>query len=170
MFKVIEQSKHVDYLEKEFRNLYLDKPLYYFWQNFTEGKQAQKIRMIYDAWFINLPSVDNWYLEPIKGNQELTKFIDRASPIKYQRYYKGRFSKNYLYPLFIELEGVNCPWIRGGEYDIFFSNRDKFLKYFKEEFFQYSYERSPQGWLGYKEEYQWFGDNFISGESVIRLG
>lgn len=170
MYKVSELSLDLDKLEQEFKESYSDQPLFYFWKNYIVGRQQQNIRVKHDAWFDCLPDSYNLCINPIKGNPELHRFRDLAFPIKYQKQNRSSFSDTYLYPLFIELQNVNCPWIRGGEYDLMFSGKDKFLKYFKEEFFKYSYSRSSQGWFERKEEYQWFGDNFISGENLIRLG
>lgn len=161
LYKVVESSENLESLEREFLETNPESSLFYFWRDFIVGKQ--NIRVKQDIW---INSLLDWYIEPIKGNPELYRFLDKAFSIQCQKHFRGEFSKNYMHPKFIKLENVGCPWIRGGEYDLYFSSKDKFLRYFKEKFFAYS----PLPWTQHKEEYIWFGDNFVDGVNLIRLG
>jgi hypothetical protein len=164
MYKVVPLTKDLRHLQQQFSEMYPGFPLRYFWEDLFIGRQRQKLRIKCDIW---VNDMIDWYIEPIKGNPELYKFMNDSFPIQCQKQYRGQVER-YIYPRFIELDNVNCPWIRGGEYDLLFSDKDKFLTYFKEEFFLYS--SWTGNWVDYKEEYTWFADNFVNGINLIRLG
>lgn len=179
LYEVVPCSKDINKLQETYytnlERFNKSKPyLYYHYKDLREGKQKQKIR-VSSVWASDVVNIIegnwDWEIEPIKHNQGLDIFRELSFNLPCDLVYKGKVSRR-IYPEFIELKEVGCPWIRGGEYDIHFINKDTFLKYFKEEFFAYSTwtDGKAEKWVNYKEDYQFFADTFVNGKHLIRLG
>jgi hypothetical protein len=175
LYEVVPCSKDINKLQETYytnpERLNRSKPyLYYHYKDRRTGKQKQKIRFS-SVWASDVVDDWNWYTMPVKHNRlTIFKPLSFNIPCDYL-VYKDKVSRR-IYPEFIELKEVDCPWVRGGEFDIHFTDKDIFLKYFREEFFAYSMwtENKAEKWVNYKEDYQFFADTFVNGKHLIRLG
>lgn len=141
-------------------------PFYYVYEDTKEPLTNERMRT-YESWFRD--TLDNEFhsgiIFPLEGNPLLDQFKDKAFQIPCQQCKGENEELIETFPLFLEFEEINCPWVRIFPEGATFIAKESFLQYLKSKL-----EANLVSSMDYEECVDFFGKNFINREHLIQLG